>query len=1471
MILTKVTTRLFLPICLTWLGLVLVASSTNRVLAQSCPEPSFHTALNIDSGLVEPFEIASADFNHDGNLDLVVGGSGPPSFRSLDLSVLLGNGSGSFEQPLILLSRPIFAGHQPGFAVGDFDGDGNQDIVLSERVLRFYYGDGLGHFRGPVDLLIPGEPDKVYAADLNNDGKSDLVDFASNISPFATILLSNTAGGFDQIPAPQFQFPVDLSFGDFNADGNLDLLGANESNIQVSLGDGAGHFAPQAAFGLIFTSLTGKPQVSDFNGDGKLDVAMTGNVSTLTIFFPGDGTGGFGPALTTQSTIQVQASADFNGDGKRDVAGYEPFSGIFRIGIGDGAGHFAATARRGMGGLSFGIIVGDFNNDSKSDLASINPRADDVSILFGDGAGGFDSGDIYKPGNSQQITAAAAGDFNGDGKIDFAVTDTSARIFFYDGNGSGGFVQGRTVLGGISYNYLATADFNRDGILDLVCASDSGNQFIIIFGGLDDSRIRAAGIPGANAISVGDFNGDGNLDIAASGFDSYGIMLGNGAGEFTSIQKFTLGTKPTGITNGDFNGDGKLDLALANQDPNTVSILIGDNTGTFSQGSSIDLNPTFSQPRTIVAADFNSDTKVDLAVANKDSNVVTVFTGSGSGVFGNAASYPVGGSPRQIVAKDVNLDGMIDLTVVNTRDNSNISILVNAGSSFFKRLNYGVGVDPRQLGFGDFNGDGKPDMVIANAQGNSVEVILSATCRLPDLSITTTHEGNFAVGVPGTYRMKVSNVALSRTLGPTVLTDVLPAGLSFISAAGSDWQCSSVGQTVTCTHEAPFEAGESSLITIVVSPTAGAIPIVINSASVSNPLDTEPGNDVGLDVTVVNLGVSISGRVNDENGNGQGGTTIVLSGAVNRTTTTSASGDYSFEGLPEGLAYSVTPTKNAQVFVPLNRVFKNLRAGGSGSFTSRSQTNGKIVLSRNVNGTFMIWTMNADGTGQTQLTSGPEFDSKPSWSPDGKKIIFQRGESVWVMDADGGNPRKVTPGEGISPVWSPNGQKIAFSKQSSAFPGIYTIDVDGSNEKRIFAPFGGFQSPLSWSPDGSRIAFTRQPPSLNFSLTDYHIYTMDVAGTSQTLIINNGNTTDVEPDFSPDGLKLVFIVFDNFLANDLAVANADGTGQSVLRRVSNDANPAWSPDGTKILFIDHNTVSTMNRDGSGFTNLSNSGAFEKDPDWQPIVITTGPNQIDDPDFFVRRHYLDFLNRIADPSGLAFWKNEITMCGGNPQCIDIKRINVSAAFYLSIEFQQSGYLVERIYKTAFGDADGVSALGGTHHLPVPIIRLNEFSPDTKKISQGVIVGEVGWETVLENNKQIFLRDFVERSRFKDRYPLSISPLQFVNSLNANAGNPLSPAERDQLVADLTSGSKSRAEVLRAVAEDPELNATELNRAFVLMQYFGYLSRNPNDPQDSDYTGYDFWLRKLNQFNGNFVNAEMVKAFITSAEYRRRFGL
>ncbi len=259
-------------------------------------------------------------------------------------------------------------------------------------------------------------------------------------------------------------------------------------------------------------------------------------------------------------------------------------------------------------------------------------------------------------------------------------------------------------------------------------------------------------------------------------------------------------------------------------------------------------------------------------------------------------------------------------------------------------------------------------------------------------------------------------------------------------------------------------------------------------------------------------------------------------------------------------------------------------------------------------------------------------------------------------------------------------------------------------------------------------------------------------------------------------------------------------------------------------------------------------------------INAPVNPIDTSQVFVTWHYRDFLNREPDADGLKFWTDGIESCGANAVCREVKRIDTSAAFFFSIEFQETGYLSYRARKAAFGNLSGK---------PVPLTRA-EMLADAAVIGKNLVVNAVGWEATLEQNKQAYFAQLVASSRFATLYPQTLTPEQFVDALNANAGGALSQAERDALVADLKNGVKTRAQVLRAAAEDADLSKAEFNRAFVLMQYFGYLRRDPDAAPDSDFTGYFFWLGKLNEFDGNYIAAEMVKAFINSDEYRHRFG-
>jgi hypothetical protein len=339
-------------------------------------------------------------------------------------------------------------------------------------------------------------------------------------------------------------------------------------------------------------------------------------------------------------------------------------------------------------------------------------------------------------------------------------------------------------------------------------------------------------------------------------------------------------------------------------------------------------------------------------------------------------------------------------------------------------------------------------------------------------------------------------------------------------------------------------------------------------------------------------------------------------------------------------------------------------------------------------------------------------------------------------------------------------------------------------------------------------------------------------------------------------------------ATDLVYSAADGTAEQRSDVIPVIGRLNFAPSETsKTFFVfitddayvesdEHLTLELTDLVGGILGNNRTANLTITDND------NGGPsaNPIDDAKFFVRQHYRDFLNRPADAAGLAFWSDQITSCGTDAACIADRRINVSAAFFLSIEFHETGFLVYRLYRAAYAKAPE---------------HLDEFLLDTRTIGDGLVVNAPGWQELLETRKTTFIEDFVARAEFIQAYPVSLSPAEFVALLNAKTGGALSPNDIAAAVAEFqgaaTSASVSaRARALRRVAENGTFSQHELNPAFVLMQYFGYLQRNPSETPDTNLDGYNFWLNKLVEFGGDFRRADMVKSFLVSSEYRARFG-
>ena len=260
-----------------------------------------------------------------------------------------------------------------------------------------------------------------------------------------------------------------------------------------------------------------------------------------------------------------------------------------------------------------------------------------------------------------------------------------------------------------------------------------------------------------------------------------------------------------------------------------------------------------------------------------------------------------------------------------------------------------------------------------------------------------------------------------------------------------------------------------------------------------------------------------------------------------------------------------------------------------------------------------------------------------------------------------------------------------------------------------------------------------------------------------------------------------------------------------------------------------------------FSQLGNSteAAFTGAP-------ISGENPLDTPEYFVRQHYLDFLGREPDEGGFNFWSDQILDCGNDFACLERRTINVSAAYFLSIEFQETGVFVDGFYRASYGRA------------PMYV----EFMPDTATLARDVIVGQPGWQDLLATNKQEFLDAWVQRAAFRAAHD-NLSAASYVEALISRTGVSFTDGERAALVSGLTDGTLTRAGVLQRVAQNELFVKAKFNEAFVRMQYFGYLRREPDD------SGFHFWLNKLNEFDGNFERAEMVKAFLVSSEYRERF--
>ncbi|MCP9496174.1 MAG: FG-GAP-like repeat-containing protein [Pyrinomonadaceae bacterium MAG19_C2-C3] len=456
--------------------------------------------------------------------------------------------------------------------------------------------------------------------------------------------------------------------------------------------------------------------------------------------------------------------------------------------------------------------------------------------------------------------SVAISDFNGDGKADLAVVNRNSspgKVSIFLNTGAGNFGTKIDYNVGATPRFVAVGDFNGDNKPDLAVANRNDNNVSILLGnGTGGFTATAPVVAGTNPFGIGvsDFDGDGKADLAVTNENSsnVSILFGDGAGGFVAQPTVTVGSSPRSVAVGDFNGDNKPDLAVANFSTKNVSILLNNGTGGFGSVTNISTG-TGLGPTSITTGEFNGDGKLDLAVVIESTNNIAVLLGNGTGGFNAATFFPSGGTtlngtPKSIAVGDFNTNGKVDLVVAN---GTNASVLEGDGAGGFAApTTFATGNGAWSVAVGDLSGDGRLDIAVANAGANNVSVLFNS-CGAADLVMTKSHQGNFTVGTDGVYDLTVTNVGSNPTFGTITVTDTLPNGLSYVSAAGAGWNCSANGQTVTCTHSDPIASGTNSSIALTVGVGAAAAPSVTNTASVSNASDINTANNSSSNPTIV--------------------------------------------------------------------------------------------------------------------------------------------------------------------------------------------------------------------------------------------------------------------------------------------------------------------------------------------------------------------------------------------------------------------------------------------------------------------------------------------------------------------------------------------------------------------------------------------------------------------------------------------
>ncbi len=758
--------------------------------------------LNSDNGLFSPpvnyaagkesVSLVSGDFNHDGREDLAIANDDIPNPGNF--SVLLGNGDGTFKP-----HADYPTGYGPRWiSTGDFNKDGKPDLVIADAgdainigsTVSVHLGKGDGTFNGPVSYPVGKLPVSTFVGDFNGDGNPDIA-VANRLDKTVSILLGNGNGTFrSHIDYPAGSALLDsIVGGDFNDDGRLDLVVSGDDGVvRLLVGRGDGTFGAPVTIANPGVGYAQQLATGDLNGDGKLDLILAEYVSPECIVLLGNGNGTFQPPLYYQGSlygtgnfflsqsVDSAIAADLNGDGHPDMAvANAATTGIVSVYLNTPVAALYPPAKfvdvfpTERAGTTTSPQTVQLSNPSAVPLkisaitatqpfiatsncpTALGPGANcTVSIVFSPPSAGSFQGTVTIQDNAiggpQIIPVDGNAYASPVAEINAPVIPGSATpggpAFTLTVNGEGFAPQAVVLWNGsprathvVSVTQLtaaiSAADIAHAGtawisVMNPVTEPSNSVPFEIATPITTISPLRRDAVTGASprSVAVGDFNHDGKQDMAVANFSAgtVSILLGNGDGTFQAHQDYAVGTEPIFVVAADFNSDGKLDLAVANFGSNNVSILLGKGDGTFQPSQNY---RTGSGPTSIAVGDFDQFGYLDLAVSNYSSNTVSILQGSAEGAFSDPTDYAVGTEPLSVAVADVNGDDFLDIVVANYGSN-NVSLLLGSENHVFRtETPLPTGVSPRGVLLEDVNNDGKPDVITVNYTPNTVSILLN--------------------------------------------------------------------------------------------------------------------------------------------------------------------------------------------------------------------------------------------------------------------------------------------------------------------------------------------------------------------------------------------------------------------------------------------------------------------------------------------------------------------------------------------------------------------------------------------------------------------------------------------------------------------------------------------------------------------------------------------------------------------------